>query len=345
MKTELTEKKINLCTRCGKCVSECPTFKVYKNEVFSPRGRLFLFSQGKSHLSFHLCLFCERCREVCPHQISFPEVYIEKLKEKDIPFFENISSIIGENPLLYFLKINNYLHLVDLKKTQQIEIEYGKGDIVVYNSCGLNTLYPQALKKFEGYLKKRGISIGIPWGTVCCGAIFLNLGLISQLKKNALRNLEILEKTEGPIIMFCATCLWMFKRIYVQIFKNTPYEKRFLELSPRVISAYRYFYLELEEEFKILKEKVLGENILFHLPCHLTEEFNLVKKNIEVVDFCCGSTKLFPLLRGFQKENKKEWIKNLQNKNILATYCTGCYLNFNFLLKKPPMVYHWFELL
>ncbi|MBT6206431.1 MAG: (Fe-S)-binding protein, partial [Francisellaceae bacterium] len=32
----------NQCVKCGLCLSGCPTYKVYKNEAKSPRGRLSL---------------------------------------------------------------------------------------------------------------------------------------------------------------------------------------------------------------------------------------------------------------------------------------------------------------
>jgi len=332
MKEKIKEKILNLCNLCGKCVSVCPSYRVYKKESFSPRGRLFLLSHEIEHKSFEFCLFCERCERICPHHIGFPTFYLEKLKEK-------------ENPLLTFLNLNNFINLINLKKELPTKIMKEEGDIIVYYSCGLKYLYPSALERFEEILKKRGISTGVPKGLVCCGAIFLNLGLISNLKENALKNLEILEKTKGYLVIFCATCLWMFKKIYPQVFKDTKYEKGFIELSKRAISAYNYLSLKAEDELKILEEKKLRENILFHLPCHLTEDFNLVKNKIETRDFCCGSAKFFLWLKNFQKENKSLWVKNLENIEILATFCTGCYLNFNALLKKPPLILHWLELL
>jgi len=332
MKKEIKEKILNLCNLCGKCVPVCPSYKVYKKESFSPRGRLFLFSQGIEHKSFEFCLLCERCERICPHHIGFPTFYLEKLKEK-------------ENPLLTFLNFNSLIDLINLKKELPIGFKQTEGDITLYYSCGLKYLYPSALERFEKILEKRGITVGIPKGLVCCGAIFLNFGLISNLKENALKNLEILEKTKGHLVMFCATCLWMFKKIYPQVFKDTKYEKSFINLSERAISAYAYLSLKAEDELKTLEEKKLRENILFHLPCHLTEEFNLVKNKIKARDFCCGSAKIFLWLKGFQKENKREWIKNLEKTEILATFCTGCYLNFSILLRKPPLILHWLELL
>ncbi len=314
MKREVREKILNLCNLCGKCVPVCPSYRVYKKEAFSPRGRLFLLSQGIEHESFEFCLLCERCERICPHHIGFPSFYLGKLKE-------------------------------DLGRKWPMEFKSKEGEVTVYYSCGLKYLYPQALRRFEEILEKRGITVEIPKNLVCCGAPFLNLGLISNLKEKALKNLEVLEKTNGYIVMFCATCLWIFKKIYPKIFKDTQFEERFGKLSERVISAFTYLSLEAEDVLKVLEEERIKKNILFHLPCHLTEDFNLVKNKIETKDFCCGSAKISLWLKGFQKENKREWIRNLKDKKILATFCTGCYLNFNMLLKKPPLVFHWLELL
>jgi glycolate oxidase iron-sulfur subunit len=339
-------QKFSLCNRCGKCVPVCPSYRVYKTEAFSPRGRLFLFSCEREHESFELCLFCERCQKICPHNIGFPELYLENLKKKkEKPISKEIIKAFSKDPLLTFLKLNNWLHFVNLRKESQTEILPTKGDITIYPSCGLKYFYPRALENFRKLVKNKGITGGIPEGLVCCGAIFLNLGLISLLKENAVKNLEVLEKEKGPILIFCATCLWMFKKIYPLIFKDTPYKERFNKLSEKVISAHSYLFSEFEEEVNILEKKTLSENVIFHIPCHLTEELSLVKNKLKAKDFCCGSAKLSLWLKGFQEKNKKEWIKNLENKDILATFCTGCYLNFSILLKKPPLIYHWMELL
>lgn len=346
MKKKAKSQNLSLCNRCGKCVPVCPSYRVYKTEAFSPRGRLFLFSCEREHESFELCLFCERCQKVCPHNISFPELYLENLKKKkETSISKEIVKAFSKDPLLAFLKLNNWLHFVNLRKESQPEIFPAKGDITIYLSCGLKYFYPQALENFRKLIERKGIVIGIPEGLVCCGAIFLDLGMIFLLKKNAIKNLEILEKEKYPILMFCATCFWMFKKVYPLIFKDTVYEERFNKLSEKVILAHSYLFSELEEGAKILEKQALSENVIFHIPCHLTEELSLVKNKLKVKEFCCGSAKFSLWLKGFQEKNKKEWIKNLENKNILATFCTGCYLNFSILLRKPPLIYHWMELL
>ncbi len=307
---------LNLCTRCGKCVPSCPSYRIYKKEAFSPRGRLFLISQNRVHESFDFCLLCEKCERICPHGMGFP--------------------------LFYLKNLNSFLTLEE-KEIQFYKTE--KSQIMIYPSCGIKYLYPEAMEKFIFIMKKKNILVEKIKEFLCCGAPFLNLGIFPLFKKNAIKNLNILEKIDKSFVVFCATCLWIFKKIYPFIFQGTPYEQRFLKLSQKIVPAYQVLFEIADEEIKSLIEKVKNEKIIFHLSCHLTEEFKLFKNKIETKEFCCGSPKIFLWTKGFQEKYKREWVKNLENINILATFCTGCYLNFTILLKRPPLIYHWLELL
>ncbi len=316
---------LNLCTRCGKCVPFCPSYKIFKKEAFSPRGRLFLVSQNKIHKSFDFCLLCEKCERICPHGIGFSLFYFKNLKQKK-DLTESFSFLNTEK---------KEIHFYESKKSQ----------LIVYPSCGVKYLYPEAVEKFIFIMKKRDISVEVPREFLCCGAPFLNLGIPSLLKETAIKNLNILEKIDKPFAIFCATCFWIIKKVYPLIFEGTSYEERFLRVSQKMFLAYQILFEIADKEMKDLQLKSKSEKILFHLPCHLTEEFKLLKNKIDTKEFCCGSPKLFLWTKGFQEKYKKEWIKNLENIDILATFCTGCYLNFNMLLKKPPLIYHWLELL
>jgi len=350
MLTEEIKEILKFCTRCGKCVPVCPSYQVYKSELFSPRGRIFLTLKNQFHETFYFCLLCGRCENTCPNGVSFPEAYIEILKEKkENSISKELLKKLAGNPLKTFLELNNWLHLLPLKekrvseKTKQAFSQ--EGEITIYYSCGLKYLYPEVLEKVRELLERVKIKATMPEEVDCCGAIFLNLGYLSLLKEKALKNLKILEKTKGPILIFCATCLWIFKKVYPEVFKGSVYEERFKNLAERVTSAYNYFIEVAPEEMEKLREQSQKSNTLFHLSCHLTEDFNLVKNKLEVKKFCCGSPKAFLWLKGFQEKYKKEWFRNLEKINILATFCTGCYLNFKVLLKGPPQIKHWFELL
>ncbi len=291
---------------------------------------------------------CGVCEGVCPNNVSIPEICIELLKKRKEGFIsKEVLKKFFLDPLKIFLELNNWLKVIPIEEKGELDPEIKRllckrGEAVIYYSCDLKYFYPEALERFLHSLKKEDVKVSMPLEVECCGAPFLNMGYISLLKEKALKNLKILEKTEGNLIMFCATCLWIFKKVYPQVFRGSIYEERFRRLAERVISGYKFLsYFEK----KLEKLRNQGKKVIFHLPCHLTEDFNLVKNRLEVKNFCCGSPKVSLWLEGFQKKFKRSWIKNLENVDFLATFCAGCYLNFNLLLKRPPQIKHWFEFL
>lgn len=327
------EKNLELCTRCGTCLSVCPSYKVFLLEFFSPRGRNFLLSQKRIHSSFEFCLFCERCKRACPHELSFPEFYFKNSKFKANFWLEGLAKVLISSKIK--------LPWVKPELLKFLEEFPEEGDFIIYPSCGLSIFYGEALKKFKNFTEREKIRVGLLKNLTCCGAPLLSLGLKEEFKKRALLNLKIFEKNSKPILMFCATCLWVFKRVYPLLFEETEDYERFLNLAKRIKSV--YFFLNTEFREKI--EDFSKEKVIFHLPCHLTEEFNLVNTKLEVKDFCCGSAKSFLWLEGFQEKYKKFWFKNLGSSLVLATFCTGCYITFKILTKEPPKICHWLEVL
>lgn len=81
------------CNRCGMCASVCPSYQLFKQEPFSPRGRnqtLRLLLSGRIKLKparkaeyklaeemVHSCILCGRCVQYCPGEIATPEHVVE----------------------------------------------------------------------------------------------------------------------------------------------------------------------------------------------------------------------------------------------------------------------------
>jgi len=311
-------------------LSTCPTYQVFLSEAYSPRGRLAFLEAGLHHPSFEQCTWCEACSRTCPHGISFPLLYFEYLLKNNFKKFLSLPFPFERNPFFLYETFKTKDDFSSLTVTPE------QADILIFFSCDVKNFYPRALKKFLLFLQKQGKKASlIEEG--CCGIGYLITRNFEGLKKQALKIVELVLKAGKEIVVFCATCWWMFKKIYPLILENSEEVGQFSE---KIISAYAYLFRECPEELKVFSEKVL-----FHLPCHLTDERKAFKYNLKVEEFCCGSPR-FPLLKmGFPEKYQKFWKKKLEGKDYLATFCIGCYLNFKFHLKEPPKVVHWLELL
>jgi glycolate oxidase iron-sulfur subunit len=322
------------CVRCGKCLTYCPTYRFFLREDFSPRGRNVLLSQGLAGEGLAYCLLCGRCERVCPLGVSFPKGYLQSL-------------VKGKGLNTFLPPIKDLLFWKDF--TQKDEASFldervfssKEGEFYLYLSCGLKHLYPKALVNFSALLKKEGLKVHVPQAN-CCGILYLSLKDFGRLKEFAQNNLLAFSE-EKPILTFCATCLWMFREVYPLISED------FRSLAERT-----YFVLDfLVRNFKVKVEIEGFGKVLFHKPCHLVGEglanIDLTLSNLglnnKIKDFCCGSGKVDLRLKGFQRAYRRAWLRELSSVDVLATACTGCFYNFSSLLKAPPLVKHWLEVI
>ncbi len=330
------KKRPEDCVHCGKCIASCPSYRYFLQESYSPRGRNLILTKDLNSQALDFCLFCENCKSLCPQGLNFPEFYLQKIFQDKGYSLPTLSDSLN---LLHLHPEGKRLY----KKFDPSSFEnYREGDFYIYLSCGLKHLYPEALFVFLEKVKSLRIKPQIPLNQDCCGIIYLSIRSKEALKKLALNKLNLF-KEDKPVVTFCATCYWLFKRIYPLLFEE---EADFKALSERT-----YFILDFLTNFLNLEPFFEEDSeILYHLPCHLKNNLtfderslNKILKNLSFT--CCGSAKVTLWLRGFQKGYSKFWKKELIGKKVLATACTGCYLNFGFQVRRPPEIKHWIEFL
>ena len=319
--------EFELCTRCGKCLSACPTYYVFLSEPYSPRARIFFLKNNLNHPSLEECTWCEKCEKACPHNLSYPFLYFQNIlkkqkKRKNFAFLPKTPFLFSKNKLS-----KNVLFSDDSEK---------EPDVFIFLSCDVKFFYPKVLEKILEFLKKQNKKVKFI-DADCCGIHYLIFKNFEALRLQAEKIIKIWEKTKKEVIVFCATCYWMFKKVYPFVLKGLDTAQEF---SKKIKTIFSYTGVDVKEL------KFYTEKVLFHLPCHLTEEKNYFS-NIKTSEFCCGSPRVSLIKKGFQEKYQKFWKKNLEDKNYLATFCIGCYLNFKWILriKEPPKIVHWLELL
>jgi glycolate oxidase iron-sulfur subunit len=80
------DELISDCVHCGFCLSSCPTYQLWGNEVDSPRGRIYLMKAGNEGTvelddafvqSFDNCLGCLACTTACPSGVQYDKLITE----------------------------------------------------------------------------------------------------------------------------------------------------------------------------------------------------------------------------------------------------------------------------
>ncbi len=71
------------CVHCGFCLPTCPTYALWREEMDSPRGRIYLMKlalEGEAELDdtvvghFDACLGCMACVTACPSGVRYDEL-------------------------------------------------------------------------------------------------------------------------------------------------------------------------------------------------------------------------------------------------------------------------------
>jgi fumarate reductase (CoM/CoB) subunit B len=75
------EKRVDKCSVCGMCKSNCPVFGVLKTEVDSPRGKALLLKEDVHDSIFYKCTLCGSCKINCPSKIEVDEDIREQRSE------------------------------------------------------------------------------------------------------------------------------------------------------------------------------------------------------------------------------------------------------------------------
>ena len=88
MHSKLSEL-VNVCVKCGSCLTACPVYNVERDELVSPRGKIAIIKAGlegnvteeevEEIISF--CSLCGGCEYVCPNGIRTIDIIIEARKK------------------------------------------------------------------------------------------------------------------------------------------------------------------------------------------------------------------------------------------------------------------------
>jgi len=283
------------CIECLCCVSACPAMKVadfagpaeMRQEMrlsLDPREEMNRIPEAVEKGLF-TCTSCQRCRIVCPKDISIPGKAIEKLREMaarqglSIPRHEDLSETVMKTGRSVSRTKETFLEQVPevIEPDGKVRAEVG-----FFVGCMYNGRLPETALDMVDVMKRNGIRLIIPHEQVCCGSPLLRTGRTSGIESLMRRNVEAFASRGIDIVMtMCAGCGSTLKNDY-----STPFT---------VMDV-----TEVLDHYGIEPPAKLDLRATYHDPCHLirgqgiTEEprkllKSVVREFVEMPNQCCGA--------------------------------------------------------
>ncbi|MFC1476893.1 (Fe-S)-binding protein [candidate division KSB1 bacterium] len=221
--------------------------------------------------------------------------------------------------------------------------------IQLFSTCLVNEFYPETGLAAAHILERLNINVDVPSGQICCGQPAFNAGYYKEAKKIAQHTVEMLAKTEGPVIIPSGSCTYMITRNYPGFFRDDPY---FLNTVSPVIDRCFEFTQFLVEVLGVQKTGARSTvKAAYHPSCHLTRGLGikeppvLLLENIDGLtlekfedqDECCGFGGIFsvryPEISGALMDKKIALIE-ASGADIIIGCDTGCLMHLEGGLRR-----------
>lgn len=358
-KHEILEK-IQSCIDCKTCLEVCDTYKVTKDELKSPNGRLKIANKvfndeeisQEELISLYTCTLCASCDLTCQQNIKISniihssKIYLVEKQEAPLEINNKIINNIIEKD--NSVNGNPVERLNWLPEQYKINETYQKKDTntLLFLGCMSSFRVKESASAPYEILKIAGYDFKILENEPCCGEYIYSAGNLNLAKKIFRENIDLFTKIGiKNLIVTCGGCLYAFDNVYRKYFKD-------YDISVKHIVEVIY---ELEEKGKI-KLNPLNKSITYHDPCRLVRKYKnsslstkarqLLKKcGLEIKEIshepeecpCCGAGSG---IRGVDSsiciEIGKELFKIVETREI-ATSCPLCVFNFRYVIYKNQL--------
>jgi len=168
-------------------------------------------------------------------------------------------------------------------------------------TCLVDAMAPQVGRATLAVLEKAGCEVEFPVGQTCCGQPAFNVGLTEQARTMAGHTLDVLDETEGPIVVPSGSCAQMIVHHYPELFDGTDRQDQVSRVAQRTRELTQFLVDDLETD---LPSSCDGCSVAYHYSCHglrglgLDHQADRLMADIERVEFegdreCCGFGGLF----------------------------------------------------
>ena len=170
-------------------------------------------------------------------------------------------------------------------------------------TCLVDAVAPQVGRAALAALEKAGCDVAFPDGQICCGQPAFNVGLTSPAARMAAHTLDVLDETDGPIVIPSGSCADMIVNHYPELFEGTDRAEQARRVAGRVVELTRFLVDEIEAGLTVEAD---GRRVAYHHSCHglrglgLGAQADRLLEGVDRVELegdkeCCGFGGLFSI--------------------------------------------------
>jgi L-lactate dehydrogenase complex protein LldE len=232
--------------------------------------------------------------------------------------------------------------------------------IQLFPTCLVNDLFPEVGIAAVELLERNGVAVELPAGLTCCGQPAYNSGFVPEAKAVARRTVEILARTDGPIVIPSGSCGDMLVHQTAELFRDEPaYLPKVRGVAERCVELTQF----LVEVLGVTGGGAAGSvarsgarsdarndgsarriKVAYHPSCHLARGLKVVEppirllaevSGIELVpvadqEECCGFGGMFsvkqPEISGAMLDRKCRALES-SGADVVASCDSGCLLH------------------
>lgn len=132
-------------------------------------------------------------------------------------------------------------------------------------TCLVDALAPQVGRAALAVLEENGCRVEYPEGQTCCGQPAFNVGLVENAKEMAAHTLDVLDATDGPIVLPSGSCAEMIVHHYPELFSGTTRQDQAVRVAGRTREFSQFLVDDLGSE---RAASCRDCSIAFHYSCH-----------------------------------------------------------------------------
>ena len=204
----------------------------------------------------------------------------------------------------------------------------------LFATCLIETIRPEAGMAVVEVLERLGYTVEYPEGQTCCGQPAFNGGLWDDARAMAKHTLDVLNRSDAPIIVPSGSCADMIIHHYPELFKDDAVYRSLAESVAKRTYEFSQFLVDVVGVEKVSAR--FDGKIVYHPSCHLLRGLNVKDQPQRILDRieglevceqqgkeeCCGFGGLFSVkmsdISGAMMDRKIEGIKATGAKTVVG---------------------------